>query len=246
MSVISYDNLPYPVRDDLAAAQTRCWDHLARAGTWYTGAERIAIAAEARNARDCAYCQVQKDALSPNALAGAHTSLGALREVEIDAVHRIASDPARLSKAWYEGHAADGLEGEPYIELASIVAMVMIVDQFSFGTGWQDHPLPEPIAGTPTGYRSPGAKVEAAWVPIVEPRDMTESDGDLYPNGRVGYIQRALSAVPDSKRAYWDLASCHYLQMEDIPDWDTDARAISRPQIELIAGRVSALHQCLY
>ena len=129
---------------------------------------------------------------------------------------------------------------------SSIVAMVSIVDMFTYALGLPDHPLPEPVDGSPSEYRSPGAKVDAAWVPITEPRDMSESDGDLYPSGRVGYIQRAIAAVPDSKRAYWDLASAHYLQMPDIPHWDTDARAIDRMQIELIAGRVSALHQCLY
>ena len=246
MTEISYHQLPYDVRADLIAAQRRCWAHLARPGTWYDGAQQLAIAAEVRNARHCDFCAAQKDALSPNAVEGAHAGLGELRDVEVDAVHRIACDPARLSKAWYEENKAAGLGDEPYVELVGIVSMAMIVDTFSYALGLPDHPLPEPEAGSPTRYRSPGAKVEAAWVPITEPRDMTESDGDLYPHGRVGYIQRALSAVPDSKRAYWDLASCHYLPMEEIPRWDTKARAIDRTQIELIAGRVSALHQCLY
>jgi hypothetical protein len=246
MSEISYDHLPFEVRADLVAAQRRCWAHLARPGTWYDGAKRLAIAAEVRNARNCEFCAAQKAALSPNAVVGAHVGLGELSAVEIDAVHRITADPARLSKAWYQENCAAGLGGEPYVELVGIVAMVMIVDTFSYALGLPDHPMPEPETGTPSEYRSPGAKVEAAWVPITEPRDMTESDGDLYPSGRVGYIQRAISAVPDSKRAYWNLASCHYLQMEEIPRWDADARAIDRMQIELIAGRVSALHQCLY
>lgn len=246
MSEISYAHLPYAVRADLVAAQRRCWTHLARPGTWYDGAQRLAIAAEVRNARNCDYCALQKDALSPNAVEGTHSGLGELSAAEIDAVHRIAMDPARLSKAWYRENLAAGLDGEAYVELVSIAAMVMITDMFAYALGLPDHPLPEPQDGPPSRYRSPGAKVEAAWVPITEPRDMTESDGDLYPSGRVGYIQRALSAVPDSKRAYWDLASCHYLPMEEIPRWDTDARAIDRMQIELIAGRVSALHQCLY
>ncbi|NKB59138.1 MAG: hypothetical protein GKS00_22655 [Alphaproteobacteria bacterium] len=246
MSEISYDQVPYAIRDDLIAAQRRCWEGLARAGTWHDGARRVAIAAETRNARNCDYCQAQKAALSPNAVAGSHAGLGELSDVEVDAVHRIASDPARLSKAWYEENKAEGLGDEPYVELVSLVAIVTIVDSFTFALGLPDHPLPTPVPGAPTRYRSPGAKVQAAWVPIVEPRDMTESDGDLYPSARVGYIQRAISAVPDSKWAYWDLASCHYLPMEEIPRWDTNARAIDRTQIELIAGRVSALHQCLY
>jgi hypothetical protein len=40
------------VREDLAAAHDRAWARLARAGTWWTGAERVAIAAEARRAEE--------------------------------------------------------------------------------------------------------------------------------------------------------------------------------------------------
>lgn len=246
MSEISYDRLSFAVRPDLTAAQQRAWDHVARPGTWHDGAKRVAIAAETRNARDCAYCAAQKEALSPNAVDGTHDGLGVLSAAETDAVHRIAMDPARLSRAWYESNKAAGVGDEPYIELLSIVAMVTIVDRFTCALGLPDHPLPDPVPGEPSRYSLPGAKVAVAWVPITEPRDMTDGDGELYPSGRVGYIQRAIAAVPDSKRAYWDLATAHYLQMEDIPQWDTDARAIDRMQIELIAGRVSALHQCLY
>ena len=70
MTEISYHDLPWPVRDDITAAQRRAWDRLGRAGTWLTGAERIAVAAEARNALDCDLCQARKAALSPNAVHG--------------------------------------------------------------------------------------------------------------------------------------------------------------------------------
>ena len=96
MAEITYDDLLHPVRDDIVAAQNRCWQGLARAGTWYDGATKIAIAAETRNARDCPHCAAQKAALSPNAVEGAHTGLGELRAVDVDAIHRIASDPARV------------------------------------------------------------------------------------------------------------------------------------------------------
>jgi len=37
------------LRPDLAQALALAWAGIARAGTWRTGAERVAIAAEARN-----------------------------------------------------------------------------------------------------------------------------------------------------------------------------------------------------
>ena len=56
-------------------------------------------------------------------------------------------------------------------------------------------------------------------------------------------------------RSAWCLTKCvpsatwmnHlYLPANDIFDLETDYRAISHAQIELIAGRVSANNQCLY
>ena len=83
-------------------------------------------------------------------------------------------------------------------------------------------------------------------MPIIEPEDAFDSDGVLYPSTKAVYIHRALSAVPETKRDYWRVAEAHYLPGGSVYDFATDVRAISRPQIEVIAARVSALHQCLY
>ena len=40
-------------------------------GTWLTGAERVAIASETRNAPNCTLCKQRKDALSLNDRRGA-------------------------------------------------------------------------------------------------------------------------------------------------------------------------------
>jgi len=124
--------------------------------------------------------------------------------------------------------------------------MVMVIDTFTCALGINDHPLPRPQSGPPSYYRSPGARTGAAWIPIVEPEDASDTDGDLYPNPKVGYIVRALSALPEIKKQYWSLMDAHYLPGPLIYQYDRDHRAISRPQMEVIAGRVSALHQCLY
>lgn len=70
-----------------------------------------------------------------------------------------------------------------------------------------------------------------------------ESDGALYPSPKAGYIYRGLSLVPQSVRDYWALANCHYLPAEFVYQFDQSIRAISRPQTEVLAARVSALHQ---
>ena len=45
---------------------------------------------------------------------------------------------------------------------------------------------------------------------------------------------------------YWALANCHYMPGQYIYQFDRSIRAVARPQMELMAARVSALHQCVY
>jgi hypothetical protein len=68
----------------------------------------------------------------------------------------------------------------------------------------------------------------------------------MYPSPKAGYIFRALSLVPQSLRDYWALANAHYIPGPYIYQFDKSIRAISRPQTEIIAARVSAMHQCVY
>jgi len=244
--MVTYQNYDVSVRKDLVEAQERCWSRLSETGTWLDSKRKLDIAAEVRNARSCTYCGEQKNALSPDTIKGSHQTLGLLDDNQVELIHRVVSDPGRLSKKWFKKIISRDLKEEEYVEIIGIIAMVMVVDTFTCALGLEDHALPEPKSGQPNFYESPGAKIEAAWIPIIEPDDVTENDGELYPNPKVGYILRALSAVPNMKRHFWDLMFAHYLPEPAIYEFDRDYRAITRSQMEVIAARVSALHQCIY
>ena len=49
---IDYSQAAVAVRADLGETHSRYWHRLARAGSWWSGAERIAIANETRQATD--------------------------------------------------------------------------------------------------------------------------------------------------------------------------------------------------
>jgi len=234
------------IRNDLREGHERAWEAIAAPGTWLTGRRRVAVAAEIRNAYGCAVCVRIKAALSPNAIRDPHPSLGALSPAEVELVHRVVNDPGRLSEQWSQSVLARGMTEGEYVEIVGLIAMVMMMDAFRRGLGEPFTPLPEPRAGEPTRYAPPGARKNAAWLPIVEPEDAVESDGPMYPSPKAGYIYRGLSLVPQSLRDYWALAFSHYLPSEMIYKFDRSIRAITRPQTELIAARVSALHQCVY
>lgn len=234
------------MRTDLVEAHDKAWAAIAAPGTWLGGARRVAVAAEIRRARECRYCARIKAALSPYAVQGTHDTPGVLADSEVELVHRVVNDPGRLTEGWANSVLARGLSEGEYVEIVGLVAMVMMLDTFGLALGLPLRELPEPEAGEPTRYRPAGAKKMAAWLPLVEPQDATEADGPMYPSPKAGYIYRGLSLVPQSLRDYWALANCHYMPGQYVYQFDKSIRAISRPQTEILAARVSALHQCVY
>jgi hypothetical protein len=248
MTEINYQDLAWPVRDDITAAQARTWEKLARPGTWLTGAERIAIAAEARNALDCRLCQERKDALSPQAVQGEHDHLGQLSDLEVEQIHRIRTDPGRLSRSWFQGLADNGMVEERYVETVGVIANVVAVDTFTKGLGLDPWPLPAPQLGEPTRQRPAAASRKLAWVHTLAPQDaIGTADEDLYA-GRptAAHIYQAMSLVPSAVKGFFDLVVNQYLPPQAMMDFDNEYRAINHAQIELVAGRVSALNQCVY
>jgi hypothetical protein len=242
-----YQTVPIPIRDDLAAAHGRAWQHIARPGTWWRGDQRVAIAAEARNALGCDLCGRRKAALSPYGVEGAHDELGALPPPVVEAVHRIRTDPARLTERWFNVVIAADIAEEHYVETVSVVAHVVAVDTFARAIGTAPLPLPEPVDGNATRRRPRGAKKAAAWVAWIEPEDLTDDEAAIYPRGRPpANIHRAMSLVPDEVRSFFDLGEHQYLGGLAMRDFGREYRAITHTQIELLAGRVSALNQCFY
>ena len=60
----SYNDSPYAIREELKTAHRSYWQALASPGSWFDGEQRIAIAAEVRQALDCSFCQQRKQAPS--------------------------------------------------------------------------------------------------------------------------------------------------------------------------------------
>lgn len=246
MDTITLDAAPYTIRDDLAAAHQNAWESFAQPGTWLDGKRRLAVVAEVRQALECGLCRQRKEALSPYGDDGSHGDTGELTDAEVDLIHRLTTDSGRLRKAWFDEIINSGLSEGAYVEISGIVAMTMMADTFRRAIGMAPAEIPAAVDGPPSNYTPPGAKNGGAWVPLLAPEDVVDSDGPVYGAPQAAYVQRAFSSVPDTKRAYWALAEAHYLPGREMPNWETSLRAISRPQIEIIAARVSALHSCFY
>jgi hypothetical protein len=244
---LTYASAPVSVRADLLDAHVRAWRTLGRPGTWWTGAERIAIAREVRAAAACALCNSRKAALSPYGVTGTHDGPAVLPVPAVEAVHRITTDPGRLKREWFEGLKAAGLGDGPYVELLGVLVTVFGTDVFCRALGVPLHGLPDPEAGPPTRIRPSSTCDEGAWVPTIPSGAAAGAEADLYADipGRVPNVIRALSFVPDALRTLKDLGAAHYMTTAQMVDL-THGRSITRAQMELIAGRVSALRACFY
>ena len=240
---LDYSAAHAEIRPDLRAAHGMILEYLRRPGSWFTGAQRLAIAAEARLAPECGLCRERKRALSPEHAAGRHQSADGLSDALVDLIHRVRTDPGRLSRPWYERVRASGVSEGEYVEAVGIVAFTAGIDVFCRALGIACLPLREPLPGEPSGHRPEKVRQGIAWVPLLLPEDASGPDADVYAGaGFVPNIVRALSLVPDHVRALRSWSAAHYVELRDL----TARRALDRPQIELVAARVSALNQCFY
>jgi hypothetical protein len=248
MVAFAYDHLPYPIRTDLPNTNRAIWDHISRAGCWWSGQERVAMAAEIRRARGCNLCRERKASLTPYSIPGVHDDNGALPSEVVEVVHRLTTDSGRLKKSWYDDLLRHGLTDAQYVEILSVVAVVLAVDEFQHALGLPMEPLPEPIPGDPSRYRPPGAKPAGAWVPMIAFEGAIDKEADIYGGGsRIVNVVSALSLIPDAIRLADSILNTYYVFGADMPTLSKNSgRALQRSQMEFIAARVSAINDCFY
>jgi hypothetical protein len=82
---------------------------------------------------------------------------------------------------------------------------------------------------------------------MIDPREAAPSERDLFGKGPLGapYVLRALTLAPNEVRAWTALSTAQYLSLGRMRGLAT-GRALDRAQMELLAGRVSALNACFY
>ena len=156
----------------------------------------------------------------PEALAGD------LPPIAIEAIHGIRNNPGRLTHRWFDDLIDMGLQPEAYVELVSVAASSVIVDSFAQGIGRGLPDLPDPVPGAPTFERSDDVVDAGAWLPI-------KREGHAN-------ILRSLGLVPSALKLFFDTFIPSYYMRPNA------SFSISRPQVELVASRVSAVNECFY
>ena len=235
-----------PIRDDLLTEHAAALERIGSPGTWWTAADRVAIAREVRGAATCVLCAQRSKALAPTHVNGEHTRWSELAEPVVDLAHRVAVDPGRITKYDF-GAWQDAISDGEYVELIGVVIQIIAIDTFARALDRPIPDMPEPAAGEPSRLRPAAAEVREAWVPTLPFRGRDEDSWALYKGKPTPHVARALSLVPQEVIALSRLSSVQYVHGGSVADITVNGdRALSRPQMELIAARVSALNECFY
>ena len=205
---------------------------IASPGDWLTGHQRVAAWLESRDSRTNPLDLARRAALTPAAVAGTHGASDELVATAVEVVHRVASDPGRLTRSWAEPMIA-ALGEEVYTELVGVTAIVSVIDTFSVAvTGQVQADLPEPEAGEPARLRPDDVGDVGAWV--------SQTVAKTRAN-----VSRTLSLVPVTQTAWRVLVDSHYSRGVEFFELSWE-RSLSRPQVELLAARSTALNECFY
>ncbi|MXX32342.1 MAG: hypothetical protein F4Y69_05695 [Chloroflexi bacterium] len=233
----AYATTDWPVLERMAEAHRRSWAMLAAPGEWWTGAQRVSIAAECRRASALV-----------DGLPDPGPGPAALSEVALFAIHKLIGDLPNVTREWYdETISAEGMSDTHYIELLGVVVHIWSVDEFHRALDIELEPLPAPIPGEPTRIRPLGAKPHGSWPATIRPGDLGETEADIYGGAEyAANVRAAMSLHPDSVRWLSDLFDAHYLSWIEIGGEQEPFRVLTRPQRELVAARVSALNECFY
>ena len=84
----------------IGSAVEQAYRSLVSAGDWLSGERRHAAWLEVRDARTNRIDRAQHDALSPYAGKDKHPATPCLSESAVEVLHRVASDPGRLTNSW--------------------------------------------------------------------------------------------------------------------------------------------------
>lgn len=209
------------VRVDLAAAHAASWCHVVAPGARCSGALRRRIAEIAIQAA------LTTEPLPP--------WVRPYDDAALDLAHRLGRHAATIGEPWYEQLVAEGLHPLEWVEVVGVVAAALPPVLFARAIGAALPDLPPAVDGPPHGHEAVElAPATLNFVPVAAPADRTAS------------VVQALSALPDEWDNMWRLAEAQYMGDRDMDDPRWNRGTLSRAQMELVAGRLSLLRECLF
>jgi len=220
---------PVEVPEHQLASFEAAWEWLAQPGGAWTAAEKVAMAdilrcAEARPLWDRRPATIDH-------LRHVADETEPVSELVADTVERVAVEAGTITRDWAAA-VIEALGDAAFAELVAVCATVTPIDRACDLLGRRIEPLPEPVAGEPTGERADETIDIGAYLPAAAG----------FPGANVA---RSLSVAPTANMTRLRVVRALY-SGDRFGDLRWDDGALSRPQVELIAARTSALNECFY
>ncbi len=202
------------------------WEHLGQSGSWWSGSQRIAIA---QHVRRSAPRPLWDKAPALDTLPDDYD--GELTSFEIGVVERVTVEPSSIDFEVYK-HIVERMGEDKYAELAAVVSQVVPIDHVHDALGIEREELPLAIDSEITMERPEGLVFDVGFLPTL-------------PAEGLPHVAVALSlALADNARRMLLVRSMYSGQSFGEMVWTH--RSLSRPQVELVAARTSALNECFY
>jgi hypothetical protein len=210
------------VRTDLASAHARSLEHVRTAGATLSAARRVEIAR-------CA----QAASLDPDPPPPWARPFG---DPHMDVAFRVARHAGTVTESWYRQILDEGMSPLEWVEVVSIVCAIVPPTAFARAVGSPVPEIGEPLDDAPVTGHVADEIVDATlnWVPVAAPADQRAS------------VVQALSALPDEFDNLWQLAAAQYMSDTQMADPAWNRGTLSRPQMELVAGRISKIRECFF
>mgnify|MGYP001445356916 CR=1 FL=1 len=221
-----FESLSNFVNKEIIESFDVVWDHLGRSGAWWTGAQRIAIAEQVR----CSAPRPLWDKAPPlDSFSDDHD--GELTYFEKGVVERVTVEPSSIDLETYR-EIISRIGEDKYAELAAVVSQIVPIDHLHDALGIDRQQLP-PVTDAPITQERPDALVyDVGFLPTL-------------PSEGLPHVAVALSlALADNARRMLLVRSMY--SGKSFEDMVWTHRNLSRPQIELVAARTSALNECFY
>ncbi|HQY16754.1 MAG: hypothetical protein KAY11_15190 [Ilumatobacteraceae bacterium] len=209
------------IRADLAEAHRQSLQHVASPGARLDAERRLQIAAAATQG----YLAAEPPPPWVRPFA----------DPALDVAFRLARYAGTITQEWYEQVITEGMHPLEWVEIVGIVVATVPPLAFARAAGRALPEFPPSVAGQPHGREAAElAPATLNWVPVAAPADTTAS------------VVQALSALPGEWDNMWRLAEAQYMSDAQMVDPLWNRGTLSRPQMELAAGRISRVRECFF
>ena len=221
-----FDPLRPVLSNDIIESFQIVWDNLGKPGNWWSGRERIEIAEEIRDSSPPSLSEriVDFSDYSNEAASGITPFVKAV-------ARKVAYESSSIDKDIFDQIVAV-IGEDQYAEIAAIASQLIPIYHLADTLGYDREQLPDAEPGPPSGERPDGLIGGVGLLPTL-------------PTNGIPHVAVSLSLAEADNARRMLLVRAMY-SGKDFGEMIWTHRNLSRPQIELVAARTSAINECFY